>query len=137
MISTLLAAVFAAMDGDAALKTLLEAGRGAPLSAPLPIYPTKAPPDEPLPYITFNTVAEPSWDTSDSIGADVRFDIHGYAATEAEARALVERAAVLFTDPSLSLAGLTLIHCRRVDGRCDPDGEGFHGVATIRTIISQ
>lgn len=128
------------LANDATLQTLISSGRteqGLPaVSAPLPVYPGKAPPNEPTPFLVYNSVGEPAFDTSDSLGVEPTFDVHVYASSQLLARQILERVTALLSDASLSLSGPSLVFCRRTNSRCDPEGEDFHGVATFRAIIS-
>jgi hypothetical protein len=136
----LLTAIYDRLKADATLETLLEAARGTTLSAPLPIYLLQAPPNERLPVITFNEVVRAAFDTSDSIGGEHTIDVHCYsgAASPKEAYDILARVEALLTDPSMTVTGYSLVHCRLASLRCDVDPDGsYHGVATFRVLTSQ
>lgn len=136
----LLTAIYDRLKADATLKTLIEAARGATLNTPLPIYLLQAPPDEPLPVITFNEVSRVAFDTSDSVGGEHTIDVHCYsgAASPKEAYDILARVEALLLDPAITLSGFSLVHCRLSSLRCDVDQDGsYHGVATFRALTSQ
>lgn len=138
----LLTAIYARLANDATLKGLLEAARGGSLSYPLPIYAHQAPPDEPLPTMTINEAVNAAWDTSDSLGGEHTIDVHCWsgAASPKEALDILARVAALLSDcdADMTVTGWTLVHCRRVQTRCDVDPDGtYHGVATFRALTSQ
>lgn len=128
----------AAINADATLKTLLEAGRGVTLSAPLPVYLAVAPPDEPWPFLTFNIVADNAWDVSDGIGSEIIADVHIWtqAASPASNYALAARVEKILTDPAWALTAANLVFCRVQSRRCNADdGQSFHGTVTVRALV--
>jgi len=138
----LLEAIYARLANDATLKSLLEAARGATLNYPLPIFAMQAPPNEPLPVITFNEASNVAFDTSDSLGGDHTIDVHCYsgAASPKQALDILARVSALLSDAdaTMTVTGWTLVHCRRVSTRCDVDPDGtYHGVASFRALTSQ
>lgn len=137
----LLTAIWSRLANDATLKTLLEDARGASLTYPLPIYPHQAPPDEALPVMTINEVVNAAWDTSDSLGGEHTIDVHCWSSSSSPKQAMdiLARVSALLSDcdADMTVTGWTLVHCRRVQSRCDVDPDGsYHGVATFRALTS-
>lgn len=137
--TAVLTAFYGAMKNASTLRTQLEAGRGGSLGNPLPVYLLQAPPDEPLPCVTFNEVSRTPLDTSDSLGGDHLIDVHVYsrAGSPKEAYDILGAIEDIFSDPSITVTGYTLLHCRPASIRCDVDQDGtYHGVASFRVLTS-
>lgn len=133
-----LAALATALNTDAGLKALLESGRGASLTPPLPAYLIEAPPDEPFPYLTFNIATDDSWDTSDGFGGELTADIHAFTQglSAAANYALRDRAAAIATDPAWALSAANLVYCRPSSRRMLKEGQNiYHGVVSVRALI--
>lgn len=132
----LFTALYNALAADAALKATIEAGRGVAYLASVPVYADRAPPDEVAPYLTFNDVSDDAWDTSETFGAEIVFDVHAWSETSRlEVETLIGRTRILLQDPAWTLSGFTLVYCRPLRARVDSDGEYFHGVCTARAIV--
>jgi hypothetical protein len=135
-------AIFARLNQDATLKTLLEAGRGSALTLPLPIFANMAPPSEVFPYLTFNQVAATEFDTSSTYGREVQIDVHvwSYKQSPAETYGLLSRVETLLRGAALTLPAPyhpVLVMLEQSQVELDEDGRTFHGVATARALITE
>lgn len=134
------AALLAALEGDTGaggVIPLLTAGHGGTLPTPKPIWADAAPPNSAQPLITFNEASDLSWDTSDTQGAEALVDVHVWTDKPSRAQAvdLMARIEDLCFDPAWTVSGFTLVYCRPERSRCEADGEGFHGMVTLKVII--
>ena len=125
------------LEGDAPITALLTSQHGVTLPSPSPIWLDQAPPNSLYPLITFNEASDDSWDTSDTRGAELLIDVHVWtdAGPRANATDLLKAIETLCDDPAWTITGYTLVYCRPLRAKCDADGEGFHGVVTLRVII--
>lgn len=133
-------ALLAALEGDTGaggVVPLLTTGHGGTLPNPKPIWLDAAPPNSAFPLVTFNEASDLSWDTSDTQGGEALVDVHVWSdkASRSEAAGLIARIETLCFDPAWAVSGFTLVHCRPAMQRIEADGEGFHGVVTLKVII--
>lgn len=135
--SAFLAGLSTALAADTQLGALLAAELGSALSAPFPAFLMEAPADQPEPYITFNLATERAWHDSDGPGAELDVDVHVWTRGTSATPNFGIRARIktMCFDPAWQLAGADLVYCRPDGGRCDKDGDGFHGVVTLRALV--
>ena len=137
--TSILTGVFTALKASAPLAALLTAP-GRPVSSAPPIYPVQAPPDSPLPHVTFNEAGAVAFDTSDSFGREVTLDVHAWSSSSSplEAYQILAEVEAALQDANLTMTTGDLVLIRLASVRCDVDADGtFHGVATFRALISQ
>lgn len=131
-----LIAVYDRLKADAALQALFEAARGGALTPPLPVYRAVAPADEPYPFLALGLVSDVAWDTSDSEGVEIQFDVSAYSSvSESEAVGLIARVHDLLHDASLTFTGGTCVLIRRAGARADTDGQSYRAAETFRALL--
>lgn len=141
--SAFLTALYGALGADTQLGALISAervaqGLGAAVSAaPFPAYLMEAPADEPEPFITYNIADERSWHDSDGPGAELIVDLHIWTRGTSPTPNfnIAARLKAMCFDPAWALSGASLVLCRTQGSHCDKDGDGFHGVVTLRALV--
>lgn len=121
-------AVFAALQGDAALAAALGGAR---------VY-DHAPAHAPFPYITFGRSSSSDWSTASEDGAEHVFSVHVWsrARGKSEVAAIMERVRERLHDADLALAGHVLVNLRHAfdDIRYDDDHDVYHGAMQFRAV---
>lgn len=121
-------AVFAALEADAALTSLIGAGR---------IY-DDAPQGASFPYITFGATLARDWSTGSDTGAEHVLTLHVWsrAAGKKEAQAIMRILREALHDEPLVIEDHRLINLRHEfsDTSRDPDGETVHGIVRFRAV---
>ena len=124
-------AVFAALEADAALTSLIGAGR---------IH-DDAPQTTSFPYITFGTTPSRDWSTGTDTGAEHVLTLHVWsrAAGKKEAQAIMRLLREALHDEPLVIEDHRLINLRHEfsDTSRDPDGETVHGIVRFRAVTEQ
>lgn len=121
-------AVFAALQGDAALAAVLGGAR---------VY-DHAPAHAPFPYITFGRSSSSDWSTASEDGAEHVFSVHVWsrARGKSEVAAIMERVRERLHDADLALGGHVLVNLRHAfdDIRYDDDHDVYHGAMQFRAV---
>ncbi|MDQ6436885.1 DUF3168 domain-containing protein [Mesorhizobium sp. LHD-90] len=121
--------IFAALGGDAALTSLLGAGKIHDL----------APGHVAFPYITFGRTSVFDWSTGTESGDEHLFTLHVWSTAKGkkETLAIMERAKTLLHDAPLELVGYHLVSLRLEfsEVRFDEDASVHHGLMRFRALI--
>lgn len=121
-------AIFARLEGDAPLKTLLGGAK---------VY-DQAPAHTPFPYVTFGRIGIHDWSTGTERGTEQIFSIHVWskARGKREVHAIMETVRGLLDDADLSLAGHALVNMRLdySEIRHDDDLAVNHGTMRFRAV---
>lgn len=121
-------AVFAALSADAALTSLIGAGR---------VY-DDTPQQAAFPYLTLGQSTARDWGTATEDGAEHVLTVHVWsrAAGKKEAHAAMRAVRQVLHDQPLTLEDHRLVNLRHElsEASRDPDGETVHGIIRFRAV---
>ena len=122
-------AIFAALQGDAALAALLGGPR---------IYDRTAS-DAAFPYVTFGRTSAYDWSTGTEIGTEHLFTLHVWSKAKGKKETLdiMQRIEADLHDSPLAMAGWRLVNLRRefAETRFDEDQSVYHGLIRFRAMV--
>ena len=126
---SLQAAVFAALQADVTLQSLLgDPPRVFDATPPLPAFP----------YVVIGDDAETNWDTATEEGSEHQFEIHVWSRSggHKEAKAIADAVRATLDNAALSLTGHTLIGIRYLDADFtrETDGETYRATLRFRAV---